>query len=336
MTLSGSHLPLYPPINAEFHLCRQLPLPWVYLAAWMTVKDEGHYIPEWLEYAEMMGVQRVYIYDNNSTDFTSQLLEPYVQSGFVVHINWPFSPTMGMQQAGLNDALWRFGDLSAWMLCIDPDEFPISTDGRTLASRLQEWDHHYVSAVGLVEYKFGTSGHVKRPRGLVLENYVRRLRTCSEFVRSDELEQCPSFRQLRMSKMVVNTRNSHLLYIHFPRIGLSYNRTDVFEPPKYHARFGRRDEVVSYPVLAGFRLHHYKTKSMEDWFVRRVSRLRASGKPPYSNNISQYHDVHYNEVIDHTALTFVPELKRRLYARYLAKPQMSSKVPSIASLFLGL
>uniref|UniRef100_A0A7S2NQY0 Uncharacterized protein n=1 Tax=Cyanoptyche gloeocystis TaxID=77922 RepID=A0A7S2NQY0_9EUKA len=75
------------------------------------------------------------------------------------------------------------------------------------------------------------------------------------------------------------------------------------------------EDVVKYPTLEGVRLHHYRTKSMHEWTLRRVGRVRASGLPPFQPNMSRYEDSMYNEVEDTSALRFSPALRARLQSR---------------------
>ena len=45
----------------------------------LIVKNEARYIREWLEYHFLIGVDHVYIYDNDSTDGIHALLAPYIK-----------------------------------------------------------------------------------------------------------------------------------------------------------------------------------------------------------------------------------------------------------------
>lgn len=53
------------------------------------VKNEGPYIKEWIEYHKMVGVDRFYIYDNESTDNLEGILSDYIKSGEVVYKYYP-------------------------------------------------------------------------------------------------------------------------------------------------------------------------------------------------------------------------------------------------------
>ena len=63
--------------------------PEVHLAVCAIAKNEGPYFTEWIEWHRRQGVERFYIYDNESTDGTQALLKPYIEQGIVVYQPWP-------------------------------------------------------------------------------------------------------------------------------------------------------------------------------------------------------------------------------------------------------
>jgi hypothetical protein len=46
------------------------------LAVCAIAKNEGAYFKEWLEYHRLVGVEKFYIYDNESDDDTKEVLAP--------------------------------------------------------------------------------------------------------------------------------------------------------------------------------------------------------------------------------------------------------------------
>lgn len=53
------------------------------------VKNEAPYIIEWIEFHKLVGVDKFYIYDNESSDNLKELLQPYIKSGIVVYHSSP-------------------------------------------------------------------------------------------------------------------------------------------------------------------------------------------------------------------------------------------------------
>jgi hypothetical protein len=129
------------------------------------VKNEAQYIQEWLEFHFMLGVQHFYIYDNNSSDSTVDLLKRY---DAVTTIAWPQEEAK-TQRVAYAHALSTFGSDSRWMVFIDADEFVFPARYDTLPEALSK----YEDLPGFVVpwRMFGHSGHRTRPAGLVIENY---------------------------------------------------------------------------------------------------------------------------------------------------------------------
>ncbi|XDE60951.1 glycosyltransferase family 92 protein [Arthrospira platensis BEA 1257B] len=48
------------------------------------MRDEGCYLMEWLEFHKLVGVERFYLYNNNSVDNTQDIVIPYIQTGEVI------------------------------------------------------------------------------------------------------------------------------------------------------------------------------------------------------------------------------------------------------------
>lgn len=44
-------------------------------------KNEGLYLKEWIEYHLLVGIKKIYFYDNESEDNTKDILEPYIVGG---------------------------------------------------------------------------------------------------------------------------------------------------------------------------------------------------------------------------------------------------------------
>lgn len=104
--------------------------PALYLSVCAIAKDEGPYFKEWLDWHICQGVQKFYIYDNNSTDETKAVLSPYVEKGLVEYVYWA---GYRMQLAAYDDCLERHRLDTRWLAFIDLDEFLVPV--RTIRSR---------------------------------------------------------------------------------------------------------------------------------------------------------------------------------------------------------
>jgi hypothetical protein len=141
-----------------------------YLSAFVIYYNEAPYLREWIEFHKLVGFERFYLYNNFSTDRHREVLAPYVADGTVIHREWPVEPA---QMAGYRDILERAREETFWLAIFDIDEYLFSPTGEPVSHVLRR-EFEEFPGVGVNEISFGTSGHVSRPRGLTIENYVRR------------------------------------------------------------------------------------------------------------------------------------------------------------------
>ena len=90
------------------------------LAVVAILKDEGHYIKEWLDYHLLAGVDHFYLYDNDSTDDYAEIIAPYVNAGLVTSEKISGGSA---QYAAYTFAVRDYRFLCRYMAFIDLDEF---------------------------------------------------------------------------------------------------------------------------------------------------------------------------------------------------------------------
>lgn len=81
------------------------------------MKNEAPYIKEWIKYYLSIGVEHFYIYNNNSSDSTEEILNSFSE---VTCINYPGELR---QLDAYNDALNRFKNIAQYITVVDADEF---------------------------------------------------------------------------------------------------------------------------------------------------------------------------------------------------------------------
>ncbi|MGB7894786.1 MAG: FkbM family methyltransferase [Microcoleus sp.] len=139
------------------------------LSVCTILKNEAPYLIEWLEFHKIAGVERFYLYDNNSTDNPFEIVQPYIESGEVIWHDWPLIPG---QLPAYEHCLENYRQGSEWIAFIDLDEFLFPTEKDDLKEVLEEFDD--CPAVAVNWLVFGSSGHKTRPEGLQIENFTKR------------------------------------------------------------------------------------------------------------------------------------------------------------------
>lgn len=142
-----------------------------YVSVVATVKDEGEYIEEWLEYHKYIGVQHFYIYDNESSDNLEELLAPYIKEGLVTYIAYP---GQSMQLEIYNHALDTFGSETYWLMYVDIDEFFVLPQHDNLSEYLKGNENY--DQIVVPWYIYGDSGYKVQTEGLVIERFTFRCR----------------------------------------------------------------------------------------------------------------------------------------------------------------
>ncbi|WP_146032591.1 glycosyltransferase [Sphingobium sp. SA916] len=146
-----------------------------YLAICAILKNEAINILEWIAYHRAIGVEKFYLYDNNSTDHVKKLLGKLILQGIVDLIPWSINPG---QVEAYDDFADRHRHGWTWAAFIDLDEF-INPFGH---ESLVEWLEGFAdaSAIAIQWFNFGPNGNDVPPSGLLIEGYTTRL--CDDHV----------------------------------------------------------------------------------------------------------------------------------------------------------
>jgi glycosyl transferase family 92 len=220
-----------------------------YLSVCSMYRNHAEYLREWIEFHRLVGAERFFLYDNRSEDHHREVLAPYLDDGSVVVHDWPNPPSVerGVPWgliAAFDDCLARHRDESRWIAFVDVDEFLFPASGQSLPEVLAGYESWPGVCVSRLD--FGTSDHIRRPPGLVVENYLRR-------------RSYPSGSEVEIKSIIDPTRavscfNAHR-FIYKDGFAVDENEQPVVGPPYVKS-------IVSTSVL---RINHYATKSEEEY-----------------------------------------------------------------------
>jgi hypothetical protein len=250
------------------------------------MKNEGPYLREWIEYHKLVGVEKFYLYDNESTDNTKEVLTPYIQDGTVEYFYLPGTGYKMFTKAH-QDAVRRFKNQVKWLAVIDIDEFIVPVSKPKIIDVVNDFQNYlwrnkrkklFSLAARWVQY--GYNGHYNKPEGLVIEN----------FRKNGGTDVCP--------KTISNPRAAFFLSglsIHTPTyLDLGFGYTEIGEEYPW-------DASISVNTI---RINHYTTKSYEE-YMQKVSRNKECAPelgyklPKYAPDyLSQYEDPIMDKYID--------------------------------------
>lgn len=139
------------------------------------LRNQARFLPEWVMYHGRIGVERWFVYDNNSDDDIEETIELLMGKGFMItrHV-WPWIKT---QEAGFAHCALRARDYCKWVAFIDVDEFLYLPFGGNLGSVIknQTGGRADVAELRISCHNFGPSGLKKVPLEGVTVGYTCRL-----------------------------------------------------------------------------------------------------------------------------------------------------------------
>lgn len=228
--------------------------PASYLSVCAIAKNEGPYFKEWLEWHLGKGVEKFYIYDNESTDGTRELLEPYIRSGIVDYKYWPGHR---QQLAAYDDCLENNRLSSRWMAFIDLDEFIVPVRDASIPEFLKGLESF--AAVEINWLVYGSGGRKDKTPGTMMERF--------------RFHSKPEHYLNRHVKSIVNPRRV------FTMIGCHEVARISGDTADSHGQPVRRHFREREPQQDIIRINHYAVRSYEE-FIEKQARGRASGTQP--------------------------------------------------------
>lgn len=258
-------------------------------------KNEGRYIREWVLYHLSIGMDRIIVYDNESTDDTPAILNDLAQKYPVTRIVWPSVQRKSPQRSAYNDAVGLVKHCE-WGLFIDIDEFIVPwghVDFPAFISTIPST----VGAVAINWQTFGSSGVTSSDYASVIKTFTR----CGGPTWMHNLH----FKTLARLSMIQEMKIHEVVLKDGDKVN------SRLEPLVLSAE-GRSDSVTH----AGIQLNHYQSKTFEE-FNQRMSRGNANFPPGHPNHvrddsINRFKMLDRNDCEDDRILRFMPGLERFL------------------------
>jgi hypothetical protein len=251
-----------------------------YLVVAAIVRNEAHYIVEWIEYHLLHGVEKILIYDNDSDDGLKEVIAPYINEGLVEYRFWPSKGlrcfdydvqkqgwklqqewVAKIQIPAYENAIKLLENIAYWIALIDIDEFIVPTTTNTIPETLADFEGQAGVALNWLTYGYG--GHIEKADGLVIERFKSRSDQNLEFNRH--------------TKLIVNPR--YILRLDNVHHAKTIDDRDIVNT--------RNEEIKTYcmdypPCYEKMRINHYWTKS----FAENSSRRIGGGVCPFDKNRS--------------------------------------------------
>ena len=221
------------------------------LAACLIFKNEAVYLKEWLDFHRLVGVEKFFLYNNNSEDEYERVLAPYIAQGSVTLYDFPIPPPTAQTEA-YDACLKAYRHNARWIAFIDIDEFLYAREDDSLPGILRGYEQFPAVAVNWL--MFSTSGHIVKPAGLVIENYTRCQVEGNKHVR-----------------LIVNPLKTERFVSAHEAVFLdgqcAVNEQGIVVRGPYSLP----------PSVACLRINHYWTKSVEEFLLHKLVRGDVTG-----------------------------------------------------------
>ncbi len=232
-----------------------IPPPQFKLAINVIAKNEAPYIIEWIEFHRLVGVEKFYLYDNNSNDNLKELLKPYIESRLV---EYTFFPGEKIQLPAYNDCIKKHKFDCEYIAFVDCDEFIVPVKYNTITEFLDSLEkklNKKPDAVGINWLLHGYNGHYNKQNGLITEIYKK----CDYNAGENQ-----NIKSIYNPLSIVDVICAHYASLIFGTTAVNSNGENI----KYH--FNKPfcfDEI---------RINHYYTKSYEE-FMERIKKGKPNG-----------------------------------------------------------
>jgi hypothetical protein len=262
------------------------------LAISVSYKQDLWNLLEFIEYHRLVGVQHIYICNNDEKiDTTNEILLPYIEDGFVDNIHtakrWPHGRHINRQAIAHNFILNRYRKDVQWLAMLDMDEFIFPLQANNVLEVLKDYESY--PAIALNYACFGSSGLSHKPF-LQTEAYKYRAedswgwnRLTKSIGQTDKCVRCPHHHHFGIQK----------------RFGSMIGENK--KPCGWLRKFSGN-------IL---RINHYMARSKED-FEEKMRRGNPFGE---KRDWRWFAWADRNEQYDFGMDRFVPQLKENLMAR---------------------
>ena len=265
------------------------------IAITAIIKNEGRYLQEWIDYHLLVGIEHFYLYNNGSTDNTSEVLKPYIEKGIVDLI---YFPGQVKQLASYHDSLRRHRNECKYMAVIDGDEFIRPMDKSrniydVIEGIISAVNDKNAVGISLLWRTFGSSRFSKKPTGGgVINNYLYRSEDKFNW----------------NAKVIINPRK--IIFFMNPH-SVSLIRGDYIVNEQTIGSTAAENTRTPQNIC----IHHYYTKSKEEWIER-----RSLGKADIVHidkiafrSIEEFEKGDRNDVYDDSMLYYASKLNLRTY-----------------------
>ena len=217
------------------------------------IKDEQRFLKEWIDYHLNLGFNHIYLYEDYDSTSHAEITAPYEKVSLFPIETTPI-PQQQTSKKQIDLYNWflnksKSENIADWILYIDIDEFLVFEDGYNIQRLCKEFEPY--TGVYLCWRMYNANGHIKRPKGGVMESYTQESRNDERADYGNLNWQIKSF---------VNVKKAYGMYLHEVFGGVNVEHGTEWP----------------YRIFKKAWINHYFTKSWEDYVERMCKRGNMS------------------------------------------------------------
>lgn len=259
-----------------------------YVAIVAIAKDEAKNIKEWIEFHKLIGIDRFYFYDNESSDNTKEVLKPYIEDGSVIY---HYIEGKSKQNAVYSDAIYRYKNNTTWMAIIDMDEYIVPVEKDNIKDFLKDYEKYPAVVINWI--LFDSNGYEKHPENkLITEAYTRI---------SKKPPKEYTIKSIIKPKEVEGITSPHFCYYKNNKQAVNENFEKIFDD-----NWAYKTKTLSVNKI---RLNHYYSKSFDD-YINKINKGYAdrTGKREILPDLVNFPETAF----DYEIQKYVPKLRERM------------------------
>lgn len=260
--------------------------------------NESKYLKEWIEFHLLIGVDKFYLVNNNSTDDYLSVLSPYIENGKVILRNMSIDITKNQNNKG-NEALLVRAWLDEmnnivkassddWIIHVSTDEFIFPTKEENIKNVLKTFPEN-VGEISVNWVLFGNNGITLKENELLIDKIRKSSRDDEVF----NLHVKPIYRP----KAVNNIPS-----VHYSSLKPNYMKVDSSKDKNNFKQPFETKKFVSDQLL----INHYRFRDVS-YSMDKLKIYELWGKPNREHMLDWFNDV-YNDRIT----KYIDKLKKNM------------------------
>jgi Glycosyltransferase family 92 len=217
-------------------------------------KNEQDYMEEWLNHHIKEGIDHFYLYSNDEKMENYPYLKKYMY--YITLIPWidVKNDKIGtIQRKAYANCVQKYSNETEYLLMLDIDEFIVSLSENARVVDVVNQVEDNTKAIKVQRYDFGSDGHIKKPKGNVVDNYSKHENVCSTYKtigNTDYLDKNRKFFGVHDFPFLKKHGKVYNAYFDYKYTGFPNSCTE--------------ESVNEIPLV----INHYYTKSYEEYLQR--------------------------------------------------------------------